>query len=248
MSEPRREDSVAGGKDVSDGASRHAKSQSQIRCYRVWDQRELEDLYRLRYQVYCLERGFLSPDEHPSQRETDEFDAHSIHVVARDRHGRAIGTARLVRDSALGLPMERHFQIGEAIAGVDRAYVAEVSRFMVSKELRGLGADAPAAGAEGPDAQHSLRRWHMDISLALIKSLYWEGRPQGITHICASIERSLWRMLRSGGFVLRQIGPPGDYYGLCIPCLAGAKELEEIIMRLHPEMLDVVWWPQAQSL
>ena len=56
----------------------------------------LQHSYRLRYQVYCLERRFLRPEDYPQGTETDEFDPHSIHIGAMDRRGTLAGTARLV--------------------------------------------------------------------------------------------------------------------------------------------------------
>ena len=44
----------------------------------------LEQSYRLRYQVYCLERKFLRAEDYPEGLEHDEFDRHSIHVGAVD--------------------------------------------------------------------------------------------------------------------------------------------------------------------
>ena len=91
-----------------------------IRCYRVDEPGELKDLFSLRYSVFCLERGFLKAEDYPDGLEKDEFDAHSIQLAVRDTQGRLAGTARLVRNSPLGLPLERHFKIDDAIRGIDR--------------------------------------------------------------------------------------------------------------------------------
>src|SRR5690606_32062710 len=40
----------------------------------------LEASYRLRYQVYCRERGFLPAECYPDEIETDAFDAHAVHL------------------------------------------------------------------------------------------------------------------------------------------------------------------------
>src|SRR6185503_11371727 len=68
----------------------------------------LADSYRLRYQVYCLERGFLPPDACHDGMERDEFDAHAVHIAAFDPHSKMAGTVRMVRQSELGLPMFRY--------------------------------------------------------------------------------------------------------------------------------------------
>jgi len=216
-----------------------------LRCYRVDSPRELDDLFRLRYQVYCLERGFLRQEDYPNQRETDEFDAHSTHFVVRGSAGRAFATTRLVRNSSLGLPIEKYFDLDSVFDGLDRNRLAEASRFAVSKELRHQG----PAGETSPSepSKQGQRREAAEISLGLMKSLFWECQRQGVTHLCAAIERPLWRMLRHVGFAMRQIGPPKDYFGLCIPCLMSEAELKEFIQRFRPELLDIFWWPQASA-
>src|SRR5689334_4534854 len=68
-----------------------------------------KEAYCLRHQVYCLERGY-EPDK--GGVETDEFDAHSRHVVLRRQStGQVVGTVRLVLSSPdapeLSFPMQR---------------------------------------------------------------------------------------------------------------------------------------------
>ena len=42
----------------------------------------LEQSYRLRYQVYCLERKFLRAEDYPNGLEIDVFDRHAAHIGA----------------------------------------------------------------------------------------------------------------------------------------------------------------------
>src|SRR5262245_6179302 len=57
----------------------------------------MDESHRLRFQVYCLERGFLNADDYPDKREYDEFDRHSLHLGVVDAEGALIATARLVK-------------------------------------------------------------------------------------------------------------------------------------------------------
>ena len=66
------------------------------------DPRLLEQSYRLRYQVYCVERQFLDAADYPDQRETDEFDDDSVHLGAVDAVGELAGTARLIKANPQG--------------------------------------------------------------------------------------------------------------------------------------------------
>ena len=65
----------------------------------------LEKSYRLRYQVYCLERQFLRAEDYPNQLEFDEFDRDSVHVGVLDAEGELVGTARIVKPNSAGLPL-----------------------------------------------------------------------------------------------------------------------------------------------
>ena len=52
----------------------------------------LAQSYRLRYQVYCLERKFLPAEDYPAGLELDEFDSHS---PPRRRRGCAAVSSRV---------------------------------------------------------------------------------------------------------------------------------------------------------
>ena len=56
-----------------------------------------ETAYRIRYQVYCVERGFESAQEHATGLETDAYDNRSLAGLLIHRpSGDAMGTVRLV--------------------------------------------------------------------------------------------------------------------------------------------------------
>src|SRR5262245_32486928 len=65
----------------------------------------LEQSYRLRYRVYCLERRFLPADRYPTGLEIDRFDDHALHVGAVNHSGELVGTARAVKVTEMGLPV-----------------------------------------------------------------------------------------------------------------------------------------------
>ena len=64
----------------------------------------LEEAHRLRFQVYCVENPYESPESHPGGLEADEFDSHSAHVLLRHRATDTyVGTVRLI------LPVKERF-------------------------------------------------------------------------------------------------------------------------------------------
>lgn len=52
---------------------------------------------KIRYDVYCVKKGWESAEEFPDQLETDEFDESAVHILLKDRHsGKAVGTTRVI--------------------------------------------------------------------------------------------------------------------------------------------------------
>ena len=84
---------------------------------------------------------------------------------------------------------------------------AEISRFALSKERRGLSTAAT-----------SLSR------LALVRGLVQLSQLEGVTHWCAVMERTLLRLLRASGIHFDYMGPLVEYHGLRQPafCDLGA--------------------------
>lgn len=58
--------------------------------------RDQEEIYAVRRTV------FVEEQQVPEELERDQFDSVCVHVVARDRTGRAIGTGRLLPDGHIG--------------------------------------------------------------------------------------------------------------------------------------------------
>ncbi len=64
---------------------------------------DLDNVYKLRYEVYCLERGFEDSYQFPHKQEIDIYDARSIYtLLEHKKSGEFIGTARLI------LPDQNH--------------------------------------------------------------------------------------------------------------------------------------------
>ncbi|MDZ7798495.1 MAG: GNAT family N-acyltransferase [Patescibacteria group bacterium] len=99
---------------------------------------ELKKTYRLRYEVYCLEKGYLNPENYSEKQEIDEFDKRSgtASIIAIDRNNIIIGMMRIVPNDLYNpeLPSESYYSLKEY-----RKYnknIAELSRFIISKTYR----------------------------------------------------------------------------------------------------------------
>ena len=188
----------------------------QMYAVQVADTPDLvQEAYRLRHQVYCLERGYEPGTE---GLETDAFDAHARHAVVRDRRdGQVVGTVRLilpVPGSRRSLPTQQLCQAG-LLDRLPQATIAEVSRFAISKDRRG----ADAMG-------DSLLR------LSLVQGALRLSREAGVTHWCAVMERSLLRLLRATAIHFTPAGPCVEYHGLRQPAYA---DLDAMVARMEIE-------------
>lgn len=86
----------------------------------------------MRYKIYCEEMGFLEKKKYSDDKETDEYDGSSVHVVVKVGN-RLGGYARVILPNGKGLPIFSHFDIPEE---KDMAHSCEVSRLMISKYYR----------------------------------------------------------------------------------------------------------------
>src|ERR1035438_959014 len=57
----------------------------------------LDQIYALRFQVYCMEHRFEDPSNYPSCREWDRYDVNSQHIALLYRaSNEVVGTGRLI--------------------------------------------------------------------------------------------------------------------------------------------------------
>ena len=106
--------------------------------------------YRMRYQIYCLDRGYEDPEAFPHGEECDEWDDHSAHFLVRYRPtGEWLATMRLVLPREGQLPVVGHCNLQDDVS--TRAPVtdaAEVSRLCIWPAGRRLAGSGSAPGSE----------------------------------------------------------------------------------------------------
>ena len=183
--------------------------------------RQLEEAYRLRYQTYCVERGF---EASTTGLEIDDFDHRARHVILRHRRsGEAAGTVRLVvpdPEAPLNsLPMQRLCE-AHHLQSLPISSTAEISRFAVPKQSRNM------AGASA-----ALMR------LGLMRGILKMSRELDLTHWCAVMERSLLRLLKSTAMHFHPAGPLIEHHGARQPSYAN---IEKILARIHREQ-TAIW-------
>jgi N-acyl amino acid synthase of PEP-CTERM/exosortase system len=214
----------------------------------------LDAVFRLRYQVYCVENTFLDVADNPGGLETDRHDKHSLQALLRHRaSGAIVGTTRLVLPklgSVSGrLPL---FEVcPEAEALLPAGSTAEFSRFAVSKAFRRRAGDALYGRAyDEEELLRDGRRVIPHITLGLMAIALQLARDHGIDHVCAIMEPALLRLLGRFGIRFVPIGPMLDYHGWRQPCYSEIGEILANIEVERPEVWDVItdcgrYWPST---
>jgi N-acyl amino acid synthase of PEP-CTERM/exosortase system len=197
----------------------------------------------IRYQVYCLERGFESAGAHGDGLERDTFDDAAFHSLVIHRPtSDAIGTARLIlpqRCTVLpfqellaenGLRARDYLPLGTA---------AEVSRFAISNQFRRCRSDGVFATDDVRHTREAECRGSLPC-LGLVREVTRQSLALGLTHWVAVMEPSLLRRLARIGIHFRPVGPLVSHHGLRQPSYACIAEVLERLKREQPENWMVV--------
>ncbi|MGB0748705.1 MAG: PEP-CTERM/exosortase system-associated acyltransferase [Magnetospiraceae bacterium] len=206
-------------------------------------------VFKLRYQVLAVEHGYLDPADYPDGEETDEFDDASSHWLLRHRpSGAFAGSVRLVLPQSAaphhGLPILEHCTAPEAhdpdILPPD--LTGEISRFNVSKDFRRRLTDGsyPDEKVESFEKQQQpggeLRRVMPHITLGLMQAVIRSCSENHISHVAATLEPSLLRLLSRVGIFFDPMGPLVDLYGKRQPCV---RDLGLLLDQVRQENEDV---------
>lgn len=182
------------------------------------------EAFRVRHQVYCVERGYETA---VGDIETDGFDARSHHVLLSRRDtGEAVGTVRVVpldsREPHDSFPLQRVTAPG-LLRHLPLPDTAEISRFSLSKDRR------TASGPAG-----------MVMRLCLIQGVVRVFGQQGLTHWCAIMERTLVRLLQATAIHVEPVGPMVEFHGLRQPVTCAMGDMLARVRRERPEVWDIL--------
>lgn len=200
----------------------------------------MEQVYRLRYQVYCVENNFLEAEHYRDGLEVDECDRHSQHALLLHRStGAVVGTTRLVLPKfgrvSGQLPIFKICPQAAALLPADRS--VEASRFAISKDFRRRVADE-SYGREYSDEELASdpRRVIPNISLGLIAASVRMAILNDSEFFCAVMEPALLRLLARFGLKFEPLGPVIDYHGKRQPCYA---ETDQLLAGIEDERYDL---------
>jgi N-acyl amino acid synthase of PEP-CTERM/exosortase system len=196
----------------------------------------MADIQKLRYEVYCRERGFLDAKDFPEERESDAYDEASVHCAAVEGEGQVTGGLRLVLDSPLGFPLEsRASGLDEAFHRIPRDRSAEISRLVVARHGRLLR--HPAEFGSYPL-----------ILFRLFREMNLQSAELGLEYWLAAMEPTLHRLLRRLlGFAFVQVGKPMEYYGEVRPYMARIADVGERLEHQRPDLFVYFGFAELQA-
>jgi N-acyl-L-homoserine lactone synthetase len=188
---------------------------------------DLEKIYRLRYEVYCLEKKFLSAENYPDGLESDEYDQHSIHFIAEETSvNRVVGVVRLVLNSSLGFPIEKHFNLTRPIKSP--ANTVEISRLIVHKEFRYQS---------------------VYILMGFSKEIYLYSRSNSIDDCFAVIEDPLLRLFMRMGLPFIAVGDRNWYFNSTnLPVMLSIAATEEVLLNNNALFYEYIMAPRSLVL
>lgn len=197
---------------------------------------DMEEVYKLRYQVYCIERNFEDPAHFKAQQEIDPFDQRSVYTLLQDkRSGEYIGTARLVLADRNNLhtPDYKHFPV-QAMASedflsdgyFDLEKTAEISRICFSQyKAQNLGLNSD---------QKRL------ILPGLLRGIHLLRDIHDIDNFTALLEDRLIKRAEQLGFSPHEVGAPINHKGTRYPAHYDCHQTMENIKQHNKTIWDIV--------
>ena len=196
---------------------------------RAASQEELNDVFKLRYRVYCLERGYEDADIYPDGIESDEYDPYSVHFVAYVK-SLPVGTVRVILNNPLGLPVGRYCNLDLRAISPDTGRIAEISRLAVRS-----------------DATTECLIERSQVTLGLIKEVYCASKELGVRYLVSAMSKPLERLLNRCGIGFKKAGPPVHYHGLRTPYYAACEDLEMELFHRRKDIFESFFLSHAGS-
>lgn len=214
-----------------------------------------EKAYRLRYEVFCRENGFIDSTHLPESQERDEFDERAIHhLLIHKGTGKVAGTVRVL------LPDERRpltsFELQKIcdhplLQIENRALgLAEISRLCMAREFRRRPRDGHilpsyyeqewSAGEDRGGQLPFFRRRIPYAPLGLMMAAYETVLGAGLLDVVSAVDPTQFRSLKRIGMSYRVLGPRLNYQGCQQPFIFNIKTALDTMAAENPECWDVV--------
>ncbi len=212
-----------------------------------------EQVFRLRYDVYCRELEWEDPKNFADELERDAYDPVSQHcLLLHKRSGRYAGTVRMVlthdSDVTPPLPLIEHCagRLFDGPLHPDRlppGSYGEISRLALRGEFRRRANEHNSPEGHGGQLfswSQSERRRFPHIALGLYLGASAVGLADGATGVYAMMEPRLARHLRFAGIHFEQVGEPIEFRGRRAPYYIARKTLFRHLRRPLKKLLFAI--------
>lgn len=219
--------------------------QSRLQVLTATSSADRKEAFRLRHQVYCIERGFEPPAA--SLVETDAHDDAALHFITRHRDTRQVlGVTRLIMDEPTKgrrLPIEAHnlSSVRDHLADLrrlNRAKVAEVSRLAVTRDVKRLCVERTGRNEERIDDEPRIHSQH--VSMGLLAILFRKSLDAGVTHWVALLDSALVRCYSRLGVKFEPIGPTIDHRGPRTPIMTNLADIWRELQTHCPPLAKLI--------
>ena len=175
---------------------------------------------RIRYQVFCLDKGFEDPNAFSTTEETDAWDDQSAHFIVQNTQTRQwVAATRLVLPKpGRPLPVDSLGAFDRRLLDDPNLVVGEISRFCIISNR----SDVEVNSDLQPDP-NSLAAWgigtvgrkqQFEVTLGMIRAAGIYALKRNIDYCIMLITNPFARMLRKLGVTLQQVGPAKDHRGM----------------------------------
>lgn len=208
-----------------------------------------EHVYRIRHQVYCEELKFEA--KRPDGRETDDYDAHSLHCLIRSvKNSEYVGCTRLVlaRPGAPYHPLPFESTCADTLDRsildpqvMPRHRIAEVSRLGVISRYRLRRGERNMLlpitdDSFGGEVQPRFPYIPVGLYLGTIEL----AAVHGIDTLFVLTEPRLAKHFAKLGVEIKQIGGAVEHRGIRVPSVIGVRSVIDGLNFIMRSLYDVV--------
>lgn len=192
--------------------------------------------YRLRCEIYCVDRSFENLDDFPTREEMDDADRRSIHFLVAEKSSKEwIGVMRVVLPDNELLPIERHCVLDtNLIASLPRHNTAELSRLGIARRFT----QRTATNENNLEQTRYVVKNLKEITYGLWRALIQLSLEKEINDYLFIITPALARVFLSLHAPIVRAGVPCEYRGTRYPYLLNMKHNNLRIHQLPDEVIS----------
>ncbi len=218
-----------------------------------------QQVYNIRYHVYCKEFEFESIESCPNEMETDEYDDYSLHcLIIHNTTDIPAACVRLVPKINFEYETQGQFDLlpfekfcADSLdkkiiqqLNLDPHTECEISRLAVAGVFRRRSGEALTRfGDVNRGFSKAEQRTFSLIAVAAFLAATALSDLSGKTNAFAMMEPFLPRLLKRSGIVFKRVGKDIDYHGIRAPYFITTQS---VLNNMRPELLELYQWIHRQ--